>query len=285
MCNAWNHSYSCPCAFGPGNGGGWHRSTWTPRDTGIFRAQDVTYTPIWGSERRTTVASYVNPNAHCPVCGASVFFYRSPYNGRVFFDDLGWPWPKHRCTDNGQEPRRRTSSTPRSEPAWKADGWHPLVASRVHVSAKDRVITGDIDGDYQQLTLTAHSLIDAQSPIFVRPIAQRPGLFEVTYLSSDMIAIQPRNAIACSENLRGLDSDVIAKAAAGKADALYTVGSFLLWALEDAANAMHYLQAAAEGGAFDAPLDLCVLGLFAWPEPDSSAESLGGSPDRTCFRR
>lgn len=46
--------------------------------------------------------SYVNPNAHCPVCGDQVFFYRSPFGGRVFFDNLGWPWPKHRCTDNPQ---------------------------------------------------------------------------------------------------------------------------------------------------------------------------------------
>jgi len=46
-----------------------------------------------------TVTSYLDPNARCPVCGASVFFYRSPHNGRVFFDDVGWPWPKHPCTD------------------------------------------------------------------------------------------------------------------------------------------------------------------------------------------
>jgi len=47
-----------------------------------------------------TYPSYVNPNAHCPVCGAEVFFYQSPYGGRVFFDELGPPWPKHPCTDN-----------------------------------------------------------------------------------------------------------------------------------------------------------------------------------------
>ena len=46
------------------------------------------------------IASYVNPNANCPVCGDPVFYYQSPYVGRVFFDDLGWPWPKHPCTDN-----------------------------------------------------------------------------------------------------------------------------------------------------------------------------------------
>jgi hypothetical protein len=43
----------------------------------------------WTKDSRGTVERYVNPNAHCPVCGAAVYFYRSPYNGRVFFDDLG----------------------------------------------------------------------------------------------------------------------------------------------------------------------------------------------------
>jgi hypothetical protein len=50
------------------------------------------------------VESYLDPNARCPVCGASVFFYRSPHNGRVFFDDVGWPWPKHGCTDRYKGP-------------------------------------------------------------------------------------------------------------------------------------------------------------------------------------
>src|SRR5208282_1597883 len=47
-----------------------------------------------------TYPSYINPNARCPVCGASVYFYQSPYGGSVFFDELGPPWPKHPCTDN-----------------------------------------------------------------------------------------------------------------------------------------------------------------------------------------
>jgi hypothetical protein len=51
--------------------------------------------------------SYVNPNARCPVCGERVYFYQSPFGGRVFFDDLRWPWPKHPCTDN---PRSQTGT-------------------------------------------------------------------------------------------------------------------------------------------------------------------------------
>jgi hypothetical protein len=47
-----------------------------------------------------SVESYTDPNAVCPVCGASVFFYQNVHGSRVFFDNLGWPWPKHPCTDN-----------------------------------------------------------------------------------------------------------------------------------------------------------------------------------------
>jgi hypothetical protein len=32
------------------------------------------------------------------VCRAPVFYYQSPSGGRVFFDHLGHPWPKHPCT-------------------------------------------------------------------------------------------------------------------------------------------------------------------------------------------
>lgn len=44
--------------------------------------------------------NFVDPNAYCPVCGAKVFYYENSSGSRVFFNDLGWPWPKHGCTDN-----------------------------------------------------------------------------------------------------------------------------------------------------------------------------------------
>jgi hypothetical protein len=109
-----------------------------------------------------TYPSYVNPNARCPVCGASVYFYQSPYGGRVFFDELGPPWPKHPCTDNPvvrshfstAEGRARVlaatkvnSDTALDKPialeerstdafqhpvaAWIRDGWMPFVVTRV----------------------------------------------------------------------------------------------------------------------------------------------------------
>lgn len=74
---------------GGGYGGGRGYSSFRSTSEGeVFEFPFITY------------PSYVNPNARCPVCGASVYFYQSPYGGRVFFDELGPPWPKHPCTDN-----------------------------------------------------------------------------------------------------------------------------------------------------------------------------------------
>lgn len=54
---------------------------------------------------------YVLPNATCPVCGAPVFFYQNEFGSKVFFDELGPPWPKHPCTDNAIQAARDTEST------------------------------------------------------------------------------------------------------------------------------------------------------------------------------
>jgi len=72
---------------GGGSSGGWSAIRRTSEGE-VFEFPFVTY------------PSYVNPNARCPVCLASVYFYQSPHGGRVFFDELGPPWPKHPCTDN-----------------------------------------------------------------------------------------------------------------------------------------------------------------------------------------
>ncbi|WP_316186488.1 hypothetical protein [Bradyrhizobium sp. SZCCHNRI2014] len=67
---------------------------------------------------RSIAGCYVNPNAHCRVCKAAVYFYANEHGSRVFFDDLGPPWPKHPCTDiprdyvpKTQSPKRRTRGT------------------------------------------------------------------------------------------------------------------------------------------------------------------------------
>ena len=91
-CNAWNHPSWCNCGWGGATR--WGSSAAPVRSIRIPDGLD------WSRGREATYESYVNPNARCPVCGANVYFYQSPYGGRVFFDALEPPWPKHPCTDN-----------------------------------------------------------------------------------------------------------------------------------------------------------------------------------------
>ena len=58
---------------------------------------------------RSATSSFTNPNADCPVCGAAVFFYQNKFGSRVYFDELGPPWPKHPCTDQLSNPAVNTT--------------------------------------------------------------------------------------------------------------------------------------------------------------------------------
>ncbi len=41
--------------------------------------------------------SITQPNYRCKCCGAKVYFFQSRSGGKVLFDSLGQPWPKHNC--------------------------------------------------------------------------------------------------------------------------------------------------------------------------------------------
>ncbi len=131
MCNAWNHPAGCTCGFGGvGHTGRRESGSSTPR---TFNSAYWWVPPI-----THTYESYVNPNAWCPVCGASVFFYQSPDGGRVFFNELGPPWPKHPCTDNRSIPKNITHTTIPAKQrdsariySWQRDGWIPFFISAV----------------------------------------------------------------------------------------------------------------------------------------------------------
>lgn len=85
MCNAWNHPSGCDCGFGGDTGGGgwgWGATATAPVRTTWHHGDD----------------DFCRPTA-CSVCGASVFFVRHN-GGSVWFDELGWPWPKHGCFDD-----------------------------------------------------------------------------------------------------------------------------------------------------------------------------------------
>ena len=134
------------------------------RDCGgeiIFRTDGGTRHPIhlsgycFPGSSYATKTSFVIPNARCPVCGDNVFFYRSPFNGRVFFDELGPPWPKHPCTDNATKhfplppSATRVSKTSRLKAEWQRAGWKPFRCRKSQYKEDMGItrIVGDIEGE------------------------------------------------------------------------------------------------------------------------------------------
>ena len=165
MCNAWNHPASCTCGFG-GEG---HAGRTTARlDSYSFRGVPCIL-PAYDS--------YVNPNAKCPVCHAAVFFYQSQDGGRVFFDELGPPWPKHPCTDRGSAPASLDPSSIapiKKVPTWKRQGWIPYF------------MTGGIDRDRQVYEVRG-TFVDSSITIYVRKKAN-PFLTSLNDFTPDTIA-------------------------------------------------------------------------------------------------
>ena len=68
-----NHFASCTCGWCLKRRGG---------QSGVLYAGGATRAVF------RTFENFTIPNAACPMCGASVFFYQSPTGGRVFFDEL-----------------------------------------------------------------------------------------------------------------------------------------------------------------------------------------------------
>lgn len=136
MCNSWNHSYDCRCGFG-GEG---HLGK-SSASAGIFESNFLNH--------RISYESFVNPNAKCPVCKEPVFFYQSPYGGRVFFDELGHPWLKHPCTDTSLknldvglniESNDEKSKDFTPERNWEKEGWESLVCYQLELDHEiDRI--------------------------------------------------------------------------------------------------------------------------------------------------
>lgn len=123
MCNAWNHPINCTCGWGGDGHLGRNSSGSLSNRSPSLSSVALQY------------SSYTNPNASCPVCGKKVFFYESSNGGRVYFDELGPPWPKHPCTSTTTS-RLPLTSIPRRvivtvngvrRWTWQAAGWIPFL--------------------------------------------------------------------------------------------------------------------------------------------------------------
>lgn len=84
----------------------WVEGHWVERDDwakDLASQEDIkTYHMILSELKanHNATSRYIEPNARCPLCGANVFFFQNDNGSKVFFDELGPPWPKHPCTDN-----------------------------------------------------------------------------------------------------------------------------------------------------------------------------------------
>ncbi len=102
-CNAWNHPPSCNCGWGGVNYGS---NSPNPLPNTDNWKRDAARRTLEKLNVRSYSTCYVAPNAACPVCGKAVYFYANDHGSRVYFDDLGPPWPKHGCTDKGRAAQR-----------------------------------------------------------------------------------------------------------------------------------------------------------------------------------
>lgn len=136
--------------------------------------------------------TYTTPNAVCPVCGADVFFYQSPYGGRVFFDELGPPWPKYPCTDATDvyyAPKVRWDQRAipmRPSPSWATMEWVPVVITRTSrqgpwsVLDENLVVSGNL---IRLLSSTEPSELIDSACFLRRSIGQ--DVYEISYACTD----------------------------------------------------------------------------------------------------
>jgi len=108
VCNAWNHDPGCTCGFGGEGhlgGGGWRGGSYSGSVASTATRQTAWSHWSIGHARTDLGEPFTHPTK-CPVCGAAIFFHTNGNGDAVFFDDLGWPWPKHGCLSREDSIRR-----------------------------------------------------------------------------------------------------------------------------------------------------------------------------------
>jgi hypothetical protein len=212
-----------------------------------------------------------------------VIFYRSPFDGRVFFDPpLGPPWPKHPCTDNrewhtpgwrardGSLPLRAapSSATPansrRGELLQHEEGYEPLCSSNVYMNEGRTLLTGDVRRKFTELLLFEAPTFDRDGPVLTRAHEGTPGFHVIAVLLSDYAGTRERYHLAFEPRLAPLGDELLARAVEeDDAAALAEIGRFMLYELDDLPGAIVYLERAHAAGVLDVALDLAVAALFA----------------------
>lgn len=100
--------------------------------------------------RSSSAARFITPNATCPECGADVFFYQNEHGSRVYFDDVGPPWPKHPCTDHPAPSRRKPTANEESVEAPVARQHQEITQVRIWLNGACTFPVHHFTGRYGQ---------------------------------------------------------------------------------------------------------------------------------------
>jgi len=176
-CNGNNHGMHCKCGWG-----------------GVFYGTGLT----GGRSEWQRHESYTNPNSRCPVCNVPVYFYQSQYGGKVYFDEMGPPWPKHPCTDitqattynlaKSQDKIKSTSSLIKIRtPEYQQEGWFPIYCSEIDTIPEEPTVlilkVGEKSEGKQLFANITQDKVSAHWPILVRRIPNTKA-YEVSTLKA-----------------------------------------------------------------------------------------------------
>ncbi|WP_110006958.1 hypothetical protein [Geodermatophilus normandii] len=108
------------------------------------------------------------------MCGAAVYFWSNAAGSRVYFDEMGPPWPKHPCTDV------------RAGFAWAAG---PQAIYRTRSTPEAPATAGDFRGRYAAKPAQAYEILKAvrdswSTRLHVRRVGwlRRRVIFAIPYL-------------------------------------------------------------------------------------------------------
>lgn len=132
------------------------RDNWGPGQPSIDLRRNDASRLLERCSVRTISGCFVNPNAHCPVCGTAVYFYANEFGSRVYFDGLGPPWPKHPCTDN-QRHQNYSHEDFYSAPTARTRGitQELLTAANIAGISRGKVAGARAPGEWTLLTVTS----------------------------------------------------------------------------------------------------------------------------------
>jgi hypothetical protein len=164
-----------------------------------------------------------------------VFFYRSPYDGRVFFDALGPPWPKHPCTDNPRIPVQRFSSQNWKPERfdWQMLGWEPVVIERIERIkdwARLKLRPSSLHPGFIVRAMPWRDEIAPGLPAHIKPL-DAFGMGRISILHQTPAGERIVKSILTHRTLIACEVPVLGRARRGEADAVVQVAdaTFRAW--------------------------------------------------------